>query len=374
MTDGDPLLVSQRIAASGPGTHLAYGAWNEAEDVLVDSAGVGIGVLSNRAVDRATHFRRVAGRVVRRGAGRSRLLPATADLPACGDTDNVFFLARGPWDLPLLERLRPLRRNDVTVSVWMPEVWPSELDDRRLPFEAYCLVDHVFVGVDEAVEPLHRIAPKAEIHVLPPATDVVRFAPQTADLDRPIAVLGIGRRDPAQHDEILAWAKQRHALYLYDTVKGSALDWRQHREALADWYQNATVAICNYAKHDVPTETGGLKALPGRLFEGLAGGAVLVGMPPDEERQRAVLGAAVVEPVGAGAQPLTELLDRFSDPSEARPVQLRNMALACRAHDWGHRWRAAFDALGMKTPPGLQERLDQLGLRALELDRLAVSG
>jgi hypothetical protein len=350
---------------------LAYGAWNEAEDVLADAGQVHVGVLGHRSDDRPTQVRRVMGRAARRVLGRSRLLPPTDDMPGCDGPSHVFLVARGPWDLPLLERLRPLRSREVSVSVWMPEVWPSELEDARLHYEAYSMVDHVFVGIDEAVEPFHSIAPKAEIHTLAPATDVLRFLPGQPDLARPIAVLGIGRRNPLQHSEILAWASHNDALYLYDTVKGSAVDWHQHRDALANWYKNANIAVCNYAKHDVPAEIAGLKVLPGRLFEGLASGAVLIGMPPDEARQERVLGMTVVEPVEPSGRGLLELLDRFSDTAEARPIRLRNLALACRAHDWSHRWRSAFDAIGIKSPEGLQDRLDYLDVKAAEFEGLA---
>ncbi len=373
VNEGELLLVSPRMPASGHGTHLAYGAWNEAEDVLADAAGVRVGIIDRQSSDRSIQLRRVVGRGVRRIAGRTRLLPPTADLSALGDATHVLFMARGPWDLPLLERLRPLRSREVSVSVWMPEIWPSELDDVRLRFESYAMVDHVFVGIDEAVEPLHHIAPDADIHVLPPATDVPRFLPEEADQPRPIAVLGIGRRNPVQHNEILNWARQKHELYLYDTIKGAAIDWQQHRDALANWYQHANVSICNYAKHDVPAEIAGLRVLPGRLFEGLAGGSVLIGMPPDDERQQRVLGGSVVESVDGGANEMIDALERFSDPNEAGRARLRNMALACRGHDWGHRWQSALDALGLKTPEGLQHRLDQLEVRATEFERLSVT-
>ena len=363
-----PLLISQRTEVAGPGGHLAYGAWAEAEDVLAEAAGAPIGVLDRHSHDRPIHFRRVMGRAARRLSGRRRLLPATAIGPTVEGADHVFFMARGAWDLPLLERVRSLRADGVSISVWIPEIWPRELADDRLRYECYAMVDHVFVGIDEALVPFREIAPHAAIHVLPPAIDVARFAPIDPGAPRSIAVLGIGRRDPAQHAEILDWARRRQALYLYDTVKGQAVDWHQHREALANWYQHANVAVCNYAKHDVPDEIGGLRVLPGRLFEGMAAGAVLVGVPPDEDRQHRVLGTTVVEPLDGTRNQLAEVLERFSDPAEARAVRIRNLTLACRGHDWAHRWKTAFETVGLPVPFGLQNRLDDLDKRALEYE------
>ncbi len=179
-----------------------------------------------------------------------------------------------------------------------------------------------------------------------------------------------GRRDPVQHEEILDWAASRQALYLYDTVRGHAADWEEHRTALAGWYQHTNVAICNYAKHDLPAVTGGLRALPGRLYETLASGAIPVGLPPDLERQNRILGQPVVEALDGTAHQLAGLLDRFRDPVEARPLRIRNLALACRGHDWGHRWAAVYEAIGMRVPFGLQNRLDDLAKRADEFEGL----
>ncbi|MGB5757028.1 MAG: hypothetical protein WBM50_08950 [Acidimicrobiales bacterium] len=368
-----PMLISQRIEGGGPGGHLAYGAWNEAEDVLADTSGVGIGVLDRHSHQPQIHTRRVLGRALRRVGGRSRLLPPTRGLAAAEGHDHVFFIARGAWDLPLLERLRSLRRRSLTLSIWIPEIWPTELSDKRLVYESYSMVDHVFVGIAAAAEPFVEIAPGAQIHVLPPAVDVLRFAPADPLTPRGIAVLGIGRRDPAQHGEILDWARSRRALYIYDTVKGEAIEWAEHRQALANLYQHANVAVCNYAKHDMPTVTGGLRVLPGRLFEGLAAGTVLIGLPPDEQRQKDVVGATVVEPLDGSRNQLRELLERFSDPLEAQPIRARNLALACRGQDWGHRWKEVFEVIGLPVPFGLQNRLDDLEKKAIVYDELADS-
>lgn len=349
---------------------MAYGAWNEAEDVLASSVGAKIGMLDRHSQERPIHTRRVLGRALRRIGGRSRLLPATKREPTTEGLDHVFFMARTPWDLPLLERLHSLRRRALTVSVWLPEIWPSELSDPRLKFESYDMVDHVFLGIDEAVEPFAEIAPNSEIHVLPSAVDVMRFAPIDPFTPRGIAVLGIGRRDTQQHAEILEWASNRRALYLYDTVRGQAIEWLEHRQALANSYQHSNVAICNYAKHDMPAVTGDLRVLPGRLFEGLAAGAVLIGRPPDEETQRRVVGEIVVEPLDGSRNQLKGLLDRFSDPAEAQVIRNRNLALACRGQDWGHRWAEALTVVGLPVPFGLQNRLDDLSKRALEYEEL----
>lgn len=363
------MLISQRVTG-GPVAHLAYGAWSEAEDVLAATSGWPVGLLDRHGMEPQVRIRRVAGRMARRVLRRSLLIPPTASEPDVEQPEHVVFLAYTPWDLPLLERLKSLRRSGATVSVWLPEVWPVTLEDPRLAYECFSMVDHLFVGIDEAVEPLRRLAPDSQVHVLPPAVDVELFRPPSPFGARGISVLGIGRRDPDQHRELLEWAKHRSALYLYDTTTSAAVDWKEHRLALANWYQQSAVAICNYAKMGRENETGGLRVLPGRLFESLAAGALMVGVAPDPAIQRRVLGTEVVEPVEPRPGSLVAVLDRLGSGPEAQSIRVRNIALACRGHDWGHRWKAMFEVLGIALPCGLKSRLDDLGKVATELEEL----
>ncbi|MGH1489324.1 MAG: hypothetical protein ACRBK7_08030 [Acidimicrobiales bacterium] len=366
------MLISQRVTG-GPLAHLAYGAWSEAEDVLASTTGWPIGLLDRHGMEPRIRVRRIAGRVARRALRRQILVPPTRLGPTVDGAEHVFFLAHGPWDLPLLEQLKSLRGSGAIISMWMPEVWPVELGDHRLAFESYSMVDHIFVGIDEAVEPLRHIAPNSQVRVLPPAVDVERFRPTVVGLERGISILGIGRRDPAQHEELLDWASSRGKLYVYDTTKSRAIDWREHRQALANWYQHSDIAICNYAKMGADAETGGLRVLPGRLFEGLAAGAIMVGIPPDIAIQHRVLGTDVVEPLDESDGALAAMLDRLIDSDAALAIRARNIALACRGHDWGHRWQSMFNVLGIEIPCGLKSRLEGLSKAADEVEELAAA-
>ncbi|MDH3301364.1 MAG: glycosyltransferase [Acidimicrobiia bacterium] len=364
-------MLSQRGASGGPADQLAYSAWSEAENVLVEVGGARLGLLDVHRHHPRVKLRRVAGRGLRRIAGSHRVLPARSDgllepldvRP--GEADHLILMAHGAWEVPLVERLGRLRRSAKTISVWMPEVWPSELDD-RLAYEGYDMVDHVFVGIREVVDRFAELVPNADVHCLPPAVDVVTFGGPDPEPNRNIAVLGIGRREPTQHRRILEWAAANQELYLYDTLDGKAVSWRQHRDAVANWYRQSRMAVCNYGKHDRPQEIGGLRIVPGRLFEGLAAGSILIGMPPDEENQRQLVGEVVVE--STETTELETLLDKYNDPESGRRMRLRNASLAARRHDWAHRWRDVFQILDLPQPAGLDERLDLLTCRADEID------
>lgn len=361
------VVLSQRGTSGGLADQLAFSAWHEAEDVLVDCDGATLALLDQHGKNPRVRARRVAGRAARRVAGRNLVLPAAhrGVTTKVQRAEHLIFLAHGPWDVPLLERLRVLRRRAETISVWLPEIWPTQLADPRIRYEGYAMIDHLFLGVPEAMEPFGAIAPTTEIHYVPPATDVVAFGGGAVDGHRSIAVLGIGRRKESQHEQILDWATKNNELYLYDTVSGKAHHWRNHRRALADWYRHANIAICNYGKHDQPNLIGGLRVMPGRFFEGMAAGPVMIGMPPSIEEQRRLLGVDIVE--STETTDVVALLDKFSDPAAAKAIRIRNMALAARGHDWAHRWRTILNHIGLPEPPALDARIAGL---AAEADRL----
>lgn len=366
------VVLSQRGVSGGPADQLAYSAWSEAENVIVDAGGARLGLLDVHRRHPRVKMRRVVGRGLRRATGTHRVLPALSegllepiDLRS-GDAEHLILMAHGAWDLALVERLGRLRRSAKTISVWMPEVWPSELVD-KLAYEGYGMIDHIFVGIREVVDRFAELVPNADIHCLPPAADVLTFGGANLDSKRNIAVLGIGRREPSQHRRILQWADANQELYLYDTLEGRAVSWRQHRDAVANWYRQSRMAVCNYGKHDRPREIGELRIVPGRLFEGLAAGSILIGMPPDEENQRQLVGEVVVE--STEDTELETLLDNYNDADTGRPMRRRNASLAARRHDWAHRWREVFRVLDLPRPTGLDERLGLLESRAEEIDR-----
>lgn len=378
---GLPLaVVSHRDTVGGPADHVAFAGWHEAEDVLLDTSGSELVSLRYHARRPVMRARRGLGRGLRMVAGRNRLLPP--DWPVgpggrrppgrAGGTSagyHVLMMGHSAWDVGLLERLRLARRRATTVSLWLPESWPSTLEHRLMPFEPFTLVDHLFVGVPEAVDRHRELAPNADVHVLPPATDVVRFAGQGPDGARPIAVLGIGRRHERQHEDLLRWSAGADRLYLFDSVMGPAVDWVAHREQLARLYQQSHISLCNYAKHDQPTVVGSVRTVPMRLYEGLASGTLLVGLAPGTDAQRALVGAEVVEPFSDVAGRLNPLFDTPPDAPGVTALRRRNQALALRAHDWGHRWEVVLRALGLPVPELLAQRLDELSRRADRLDR-----
>jgi hypothetical protein len=267
------------------------------------------------------------------------------------------------WDLPLLERLGDLRRRADRVAVWFPEVWPTELDDSRVGYEPFALVDDIFVGVRYTAARLSHVLERP-VHYLPMAADVARFAPSSPAEPRPIDVLGIGRRWPRLHDALLDWSRKSCKLYVYDTLSdGQVGDPRAHREKLADTYRRSSVALTHAAKFDQPELTGGLLELPGRIWEGLASGVVMVGLAPNESLQRHAFGEPVVIDLPSDPHQAVELIDELHR-GQVDAIRGHNVKLACTGNDWGHRWQMVFETAGLPVPAGLHSRIERLAAMA----------
>lgn len=345
---------------SGIGGQPAYGAWYEAEDVLRTVAETDL-ILLERDADRGPiRLRRIVGRGLRRSVGPGRSIPTTGHhKPPADHYDLAVFVPFTAWELPLLEDIRRLREVADRVAVYLPEVWPPVAGDRRLRFEPWHLVDHIFVGIHPSVAVMAGNLDR-EVHHLPMAADVHSFRPRTLDDPRPIDVLNIGRRLGGLHEELLKWAYCQRRFYRYDTFKTATVDDPiQHRRDLGQRYQRTSVALCSYPKHDMPEESRGLRIIPQRLWEGLAGGTVMIGMPPEEELQRIAVGEVVVEQLPADPKAGVAAIEKLVD-GDTRGIRQRNLDLALRHHDWVHRWITMFETLGLDVPHDATVRVKEL--------------
>lgn len=378
-------MFSQRDRIDGCGRQPGYVAFNEAEDVLLDATGADLAFVTQNPLAPLARGRRLAGRAYRRVTSSHQPLPrlpfpglnrsatvttANGTGARTGDAleqhyDLGVFVGYSMWDLPLIEALYDLRRRCDTLVAWFPEAWPSEFADRRLALEPYDLADHHFVGVAPSADALARQLGHA-VHYLPLAVDAARFAPLDHHAPRPIDVLGIGRRLPQLHDALLDWSRKSSRLYVYDTVSGLRInDLRAHRENLADTYRRTNLALTHYAKFDDPV-TAGQREVPGRLWEALASGALMAGMPPDEQLQERLLGQQLVAALPADPSAAVDLIDELvrADATDQRRHQV---SLALNGNDWSHRWQQVFHTAGLAVPAGLAGRLDHLGALAATL-------
>lgn len=371
-TDTAVLIVSQRQRPDGFGRQPGYVAFIEAEDVLAAGSDADLVMVDHGPKHPLIRARRFGGRQIRRFSDSTRPIPSpfarrgNLPLPLRGKVslprrhyDVAVFVGFTVWDLPLLERLAGVLERVDRVVAWFPEAWASEFDDGRVRYEAFGILDTIFVGMETAASELAAVV-SCPVHHLPPAVDVLRFAGLVPDETRPIDVLGIGRREPRLHRALLDWSRKSNKLYVYDTMSGTTVpDAPAHRENLGDTYRRSDIAITNFAKYDAPEITEGDREIPGRLWEALAGGSLMIGIPPDERLQREQVGDIVVTEIPSEPSEAVELIEELQ-LRDHRDLRRSHVQLALRRHDWAHRWQTIFSQSDLTPPAGIQARVDRL--------------
>lgn len=361
MNNARILIVTQRNRGDGFARQPGYVSFTEAEDVLAASVGGDVVELNTDPSQLPLRVRRLVGRTARRVTGSTRPLPSPGGRAPSflgARYDLAVFVGQTVWDLALFEQAGHLRRLADRVITWFPEMWASELDDPRVRYEPFDLADDIFVGMKRAAGRLQQILGRS-VHHVPPAADVTQFASFNS-ANRPVDVLGIGRRDQDLHRVLVDWSRKYDKLYVYDTISGTQVrDPRAHRGNLGDTYRRTNIAITNYAKYDMPDLIGDERETPSRVWEGLAAGCLMAGYPPDEALQQELLGETVVLPLPTDRSAAVDYLDELSrGDHDARRRHLTGLAL--RHHDWAHRWQRIFELSGTAVPPGLEQRREQL--------------
>jgi hypothetical protein len=200
------------------------------------------------------------------------------------------------------------------------------------------------------------------------AIDVLGFSAAGWRSDRTIGVYNPGRRAPEQHAWLDRYAAQRSALHLYDTLQGGLMaDSAGHRQLYASLLSRTDLLVSNYARFDQPKVIRDVRAISGRVFEGLAAGCRMIGVAPDA----ALLEAAGLETARFHHLPLEEPIEPPSslvdDPEVIAAERAGHVALAARTGDWAHRWVTMAQTVGLELSPGMRrrlERLDELGASA----------
>ncbi|WP_442888541.1 glycosyltransferase family protein [Congregicoccus parvus] len=302
---------------------------------------------------------------------RLRRLPETTRIEQ--DYDLFFFRIASLRDLRLLKRIPDWRKRCLTAICWIDELWHPQLsaagsratpdawlDGRAIAqLEAF---DHVVVPFRETVAPLaERI--RTPVHWLPFAVDTLRFNPWPAPPPRTIDFLAMGRKSPATHRAIEAYASAHDWLYLHDTLHvEDVYDVHEHRHHLVERLQRTTWFLANRAKVNCPDETGGQHEMGFRFFEGAAAGAILVGaLPATAAFARCFDWRDAAFDLPWDATDVADVFDLLQrDPERRARISRENVRQCLRRHDWAHRWADILALAELPPRPGLHDRLQRL--------------
>ncbi len=297
---------------------------------------------------------------------RLSLIKRAASRQVKSDVDLFFTHIMDPSDLEIVKDQIP--RNVPHKAIWIEEFWPHALQNHK-HLRMLQEFNHIFLGHQATVAPLEKLIGKP-CTFLPFAVDALGFCPWPNPPARSIDFLSVGRRRDDLHSQLYEAACQDNDFYyVFDTTRRMPFNTpdghKPHRMQLASQIKRTRFFLADRAKLDKPEQTDGSQVYGPRFFEGAAGGAILIGVPPDCDHFRADFDwddAVLPLPVGADAR---EIMETFSaDPERVTRARRNNVLGMLEKHDWAHRWRRVLDTLGLELPAGLGARLETLAERA----------
>jgi hypothetical protein len=312
---------------------------------------------------------------IRKGFGLTNL--ATIERVALKQKYELFvFVAWGPQSLVELSRIPNWRGLCKIAVVYLFELWASTLEGDRRYLRLLDQFDHVFMLHSAAIPRLSSYT-RTPCSFLPTGVDCIMATPYPLNPARVVDVYSIGNRSAQLHQQLLALAERRDFFYIYDSLASTdsrVKDWREHRLLMAN-----IIKRTRYFLGLSPVSVGNSKAakiagehvLPARLFEGAAGGAIILGTAPqcDEFRTCFDWPDAVIE-VPTGLRDIGALIDELNlQPQRTERARQANAIHCLRQHDWVYRWEHILRTIGLPPLPQLHRRK----LRLREIAAAAMS-
>jgi hypothetical protein len=302
---------------------------------------------------------------------RLRNAPVMAPTVVTQDYDMFFFVAWSPQGLVELTRIKGWRSRCKIAVAYLFELWATTVEQDRAYLKLLDQFDQVFLLHSKCL-PLLSSYTKAPCAMLPVGVDCLLAAPGSTSLERVVDVYSIGNRSADVHRKLLDHAQGREFFYVYDTLASSdslVRDWSEHRFLLTNMIKRS-----RYFIGFSPASLGGHKSgkvageavLPGRLFEGAAGGAIILGSAPrcPEFEENFDWPDAVIEisPDGDDVIAVMEDLDR--SPDRISRVRRDNVTGCLMRHDWAYRWEHILATVGLPPLPQLAARKARLAALA----------
>ncbi len=264
-----------------------------------------------------------------------------------------------------LIHLGPLSRWTAAANVsvcYVEELWAPDLPRRSHEVALLEHFDHVFVSCLGAVDALSAAA-GVPCHYMPPTVDAAAFCPYPDPPERVIDVYNMGRRSPRTHEALLKLAERCGLFYLFDTTVGNVpVNPAEHRRLLMSFLMRAKYFIANRAKVNLAGPSQSFQEVGSRFFEGVAGGAVIIGEAPDSPAFDQYFGwKDSVVPLPYDSGDVAEVIEELeSDPERVAGIRAANIRASLLAHDWVYQWRDLLRVVGLAPRPGLGDRVAAL--------------
>ena len=224
-------------------------------------------------------------------------------------------------------------------SAWVIDSWAPSI--RKIGALARAQrMSPLFVGFRQSQMALRTAFPRLDVRWLPFAANTGIF--HERPVDRDIFAYWMGRRS----------AGLEHALEAYCAERGLELRTdRASGDALGNLVSRARYFVVTPPDVDDPVRTGGFSPLTSRYFEGLAGGARLLGQLPSSGEYQELLPLDAILQVPATGEGLAAELDRdAAQLTAAREAVSRAQATVAERHTWTQRADQIYEALASPIP------------------------
>jgi len=198
--------------------------------------------------------------------------------------DIFFYVAWSPQALVELSHIRNWRSRSKVTILYMFELWSSTLETNKSYLRLLDQFDFVFMLHSASIGQLGRYT-SAHCSSLPAAVDTLIATAYPSPPKRVIYIYAMGNRSPLLHRTLINRARKRNLFYVYDSLfsSGSPVkDWAEHRLLLTNKIKR-TRYFLTFNPADLPAQrpkAAEEQVVPARLFEGAAGGAIMLGTAP----------------------------------------------------------------------------------------------
>jgi hypothetical protein len=268
-----------------------------------------------------------------------------------------------PDELLVLDAIPNWRDQCDTAVCVLEEVWSGDIDLYAPLIKSLSQFDLIACAFAETCGMIQDLTDTPVIQ-MPAAADMIRFAPDSLNVDRPVDMYSMGRRRAELHQNLLAAIKQRQGFYIYDSATKPPItgDHTVHRDLLANLIQHSKLFMVDIAKLGHADQKAGNIAWGPRHIEGFAGGAVQVGYAPDMEDYHRFFDwpDSVIRLPEDPDEALERIVALWDDPAEQDRIRRINFAHGLQKHDWMHRWAQVLDHLNLPEPDGMLKRRQHL--------------
>jgi hypothetical protein len=281
--------------------------------------------------------------------------------------DAFFYICMNPNSLAELQSIQGWRENCGKAAAFVFETWSSQLQRNKAHLKLLDQFDHVFIYNKSSIPNLRKFT-TAPCSFLAAGADCIAASPYPASPTRCIDVYSMGRRLDSAHAQLFEMARNGEIFYIYDAGGGlHVYDYAQARFLTLNYIKRSRYFTA-YSLDAGPKaqESSGEQAIATRLFEGAAGGSIILGTPPQAPEFHELFDwpDAVVEIPAEPDNMRAIYYDLEAQPERMERARFMNATQSLRRHDWVYRWEHVLQTLGFDSPAGVVARKNKLAMLA----------